>query len=66
MMGVGVLRIALASLQESVIPLAAAAYAYRNSEPRNLDGLERLLLEHLADVEDALAHVRRMKHVKAA
>jgi hypothetical protein len=57
------LRIALASIQQSVIPLQAAAYAYRNSVPRNLDGLERLLLEHLADVESCLAHVRLMRGV---
>lgn len=55
------LRIALGSLLKSTDPLTAANYAYESREPQNLAGLERLLLEHLADVEDALAEVRRLR-----
>lgn len=61
MRGAGVLRVCLGQLKHSMEPLAAASFAYETREPRNLAGLEDLLLQHLADTEEALAHVRRMR-----
>ena len=61
MKGLNTLRIALGAIAKTHEPLAAAAYVLAVRPPRDLDGIERLLLEHLATVEDALAHVRRMK-----
>lgn len=63
MKGVGTLRIALGQMQTSMMPLTAATYAYQSAEPRNLAGLEALLVDHLADTEEALAHVRRMRRL---
>lgn len=61
MKGGQTLRICLGALEHSMVPLVAAGFKYRTREPENLDGLERVLIEHLADVEEALAHVRRMR-----
>jgi hypothetical protein len=61
MKGIQRLRLALGAMEHSMVPLAAASYAYKTREPKNLPGLEQLLLEHLADVEDCLAHVRMMR-----
>lgn len=61
MKGVQTLRVHLGEVEQSMAPLVAASFSYKSREPRNLPGLERLLIEHLADVENTLAHVRRMK-----
>lgn len=55
------MRVALGAVEHSMSPLIAAGFAFRSREPQNLDGLEQLVLEHLADVEDLLAHIGRMK-----
>ncbi len=66
MTGSNTLRVHLGSVEHSMTPLIAASFHYKSSEPRNLDGLEQLLIEHLADVENTLAHVRRMQIANGA
>lgn len=55
------LRLELGAVTKSMEPLTAASYLLGLREPRELDGLEQLVLEHLGNVENLLAHIRRMK-----
>lgn len=59
--GLNVLRLGLSAVKTTAEPLAAASYVFQHRPPRDLSGLEDQLLNHLAAVEDVLAHVRRMK-----
>lgn len=55
------LRLLLKTITVSVEPLQAAEFVLRSRPPRDLEGLEALLVRHLGTVEDALAWVRIVK-----
>lgn len=63
MKGLSALRIALATIQKNVEPVNALAYIVAHRAPRSLEDVEQALLNLSAAVEDALAHVRQMRHV---
>jgi hypothetical protein len=63
MTGLNTLRIALSTIAKSHRDLEMLAWVTERRPPKCLDAVEQALLAHLADTEDALAHVRRMQIV---
>lgn len=64
--GIAQLRLALSTIKKTSEPLSALTYILEHRAPKDLAEVERLLIEHLASVEDALAVVRRMQIAAAA
>lgn len=61
MRGSGQLRIELEAIERSTEPIRGANWVLKHRPLRDVSALERDLLCLLADVENALAHVRLMR-----
>jgi hypothetical protein len=61
--GVAQLRHLLGLVVSNVqVTIAGIEFTLKHRPPRDLEAIEHALLVQLGNVEDALAHVRRMKH----
>lgn len=56
------LRALIVKVVESRMDLGAMAYVLKHRAPKDLEAIERALVVQLADLEEALAHVQRMRH----